>query len=201
MFWKEGKVNYTPNYLFFFLLINARSCLPVVIRRSVSILKFYRNVCIIFSAMNSCLCIYYFAVWSNFNLLHNSQWIIFSTQACLVLYSLYTSLRHLHIMCLMVWSHSPHKLHLLLLLVVVLIFACILHPSSGPFWVLSVILTTVQSGWSGFFHWCSVSLVSFSELWGPFLVYQLLLVLLSVSYPRTFFFLDFFLNIQVSVYL
>ena len=50
-------------------------------------------------------------VWSNFNFLHNSQWITFPTQSCLVLYSFWASLLPSLIMGLMVSSISPHNLH------------------------------------------------------------------------------------------
>ena len=61
----------------FFLLINIRSRLLVGMKWSVCIAK------ISFSWGDSGLWIYHLVVWSNFNLLHNSQWI---TQSCLVLY-------------------------------------------------------------------------------------------------------------------
>ena len=38
---------------------------------------------------DSWLCIYHLFVLSNFNFLHNSQWITLLTQSCIVLYSLY----------------------------------------------------------------------------------------------------------------
>ena len=50
--------------------------------------------------------------WSNLNSLHNSQWITFPTQSCLVLYSLCANLLHSLIMWLIVSSHSPYNLHL-----------------------------------------------------------------------------------------
>ena len=46
-----------------------------------------RELCASFSKTNSKLCIYHLFVWSNFNFLHNSQWITFSAQSCLVLHS------------------------------------------------------------------------------------------------------------------
>ena len=45
--------------------------------------------------------------------MHNSQWITFPTQSCLVLYSLCANLLHSLIIWLIVWSLSPHKLYLL----------------------------------------------------------------------------------------
>ena len=59
------------------------------------------------------LCIYHLFVWSNFNFLHNSQWITLPTQLCLVLLSFCDNLLHSLIMWLIVSSLSPHKLHLL----------------------------------------------------------------------------------------
>ena len=59
------------------------------------------------------LCLYHLSVWSNFNFLHNSQWITFPTQSCLVLYSFCANLLHSLIMWVIVSSLSPHNLHLL----------------------------------------------------------------------------------------
>ena len=47
-----------------------------------------------FSRSDSGLGMYQKVVWSNFNVLHNSQWILFPTQSCLVLYFFSTSLLH-----------------------------------------------------------------------------------------------------------
>ena len=63
------------------------------------------------------LCIYHLFVWSNFNFLHNSQWITLPTQSYLVLYSYCANLQHSLIMWLMVSSLSPHKLHFMFCLV------------------------------------------------------------------------------------
>ena len=70
----------------------------------------------------SSLCIYRLVVWSNFHLLHNSQWISFPTQSCLVLYSFCASLQHSLIMWLIVSSFSLYNLHLQLLLLKLLIY-------------------------------------------------------------------------------
>ena len=66
----------TLNIKFFFLLLNTWSGFLARIRRSVCILKFWRNL---FSKPDFTLCIYYLVVWSNFNLLHNYQWITLLT--------------------------------------------------------------------------------------------------------------------------
>ena len=41
-------------------------------------------LCVLFSKMDSDSCLYHLVARSNFNLLHNSQWIAFPTQSCLV---------------------------------------------------------------------------------------------------------------------
>ena len=62
--------------------------------------------------MDNGLCMNHLIVLLNYIFLHNSQWITFPTQLCLVLYSHYASLLHSLIMRLMVSSLSPHNLHL-----------------------------------------------------------------------------------------
>ena len=56
---------------------------------------------ILFSRTNSGLCLYNLLVWSSFYLLHNSCWITFPTQSCLVLNSFFASFLHLFIMGLL----------------------------------------------------------------------------------------------------
>ena len=53
--------------------------------------------------------IYYLVLWSNFSFLRNSQWIIFATHSCQVLYSVCTSLMDSLIMCLIFSVPTPHK--------------------------------------------------------------------------------------------
>ena len=101
-----------------FLLIFTRFGVLIRIGWSVCISQFQRIVCISFSRTEPGLCIYYLVEWSNFNFLHNSQWITFPTQSFLVLYSFCTSLLHLFIIWLIVLSVSAHNLYLL--------FCCIL---------------------------------------------------------------------------
>ena len=108
--------------ILFFLLIIARSAHLVGIRWCVCISKSQRILYILFS--DSGLCIYHLVVWSNFSLLHNSQWIIFSNQLNLVLYSFCASLLHSLIMWLNISLLSPYNIHLLfycILLIFVLI--------------------------------------------------------------------------------
>ena len=84
-----------------------------------------REINVSFSRTDSGLCIYHLLVWSNFNILHNSQWITIPTQSCLITYiyifiylflafsfTLYTSLSHFHrihlsaMFILSLWSFS-----------------------------------------------------------------------------------------------
>ena len=74
------------------------------IRWSDYISKSHKILCVSFSRMNSGLGIYHLLVWSNLNLLHNSQWITFPTQTCLVVYSFCAILLHSLIMSLVVSS-------------------------------------------------------------------------------------------------
>ena len=71
------------------------------------------NLCVYFSRIDSGLCMYHLVVWSNFNLLHNSQWIIFPIQSNLILYSFYVCLLHSLPMLSTILPFSPHYLHLL----------------------------------------------------------------------------------------
>ena len=94
-----------------FLLIIIRSGLLAEIRWSVS--KSESSLCVTFSRKDTGLCMYHLFVLSNFNFLHNSQWITLPSQSCLVLYSFCANLLHSLIMWLIVSSLSPHNLHLL----------------------------------------------------------------------------------------
>ena len=80
--------------------------------------KFMKSFYASFSRTDSGFCIYHFLVWSNLNFLHNSQWITFPSQSCLVLYSFCANFLHLLIKWLIVSSLSPQNPHLL--------FCCVL---------------------------------------------------------------------------
>ena len=82
----------------FILLIITRSGRLAGIRGSVCTSKSQRILRVPFSRWDSGLCTYHLFVWSNFNFLHNSQWITFPTQLCLVSYFLCASFLHLLIM-------------------------------------------------------------------------------------------------------
>ena len=102
-------------FSFLFLTITRSGHLAEV-RWSICISKSQTSLCISFSRINLGLCIYHLFVWSNLNFLHNSQWITFPTLSYLVLYSFCDNLLHLLIIWLIVWSLSPHNLHLQFLL-------------------------------------------------------------------------------------
>ena len=116
--------------LFFFSwsFIIFRSSLLIGIERSVCSTKLRRILCISFSSKDSGLCIYHLFVWSNFNFLHNSQWISLPTQSSLVLYSFFVNLLHSLIMWLIVSSLTPYNLHLQ--------FSCVLSILSSIWLVL-----------------------------------------------------------------
>ena len=82
---QQNPLNGKLSFLFL-LLINIRSGLLAEISWSVCISKSLRILCISFFRTNPVLCTYHLVVWSTFNLLHNSQRIIFSTRHCLILY-------------------------------------------------------------------------------------------------------------------
>ena len=106
MFSRYSKVH---NFAIFFI---TRSGFLAKIWWSVCTPKSSRSVCDSIFRIDVGLCIYPLFVWSNWNFLHNSQWITLSTQSCLVLYYFFANFRHLLIMWLVVSTLSPHKLHL-----------------------------------------------------------------------------------------
>ena len=109
--WSAGTAKSTILQVLSFLLIVIRSGYLAEIRWSICISNSPRSWHISFSRIDSGLCIYHLFVWSNFNFLHNSQWIALPTQSCLVLYIFCANLLYSLIMWLMVSSLSPHNLH------------------------------------------------------------------------------------------
>ena len=100
----------TAGSIFFFVLLTlTRSGFLAEIRWSVCISKSQRTLCVSFSRTDSGLYIFYLFAWSNLNFLHNSQWITFLTQSCLVLYSFRLlcdwSFRLYHYICYFVASY------------------------------------------------------------------------------------------------
>ena len=71
-----------------FLIIITRFGLRAGIRSCVCISKSARILCVSFCRLDSCFYMYHLVVLSNFNFLHNSQWITFTAQSCLVFQSL-----------------------------------------------------------------------------------------------------------------
>ena len=108
---RESKVPYPASSLFLLFIIRCGRLADI--RWSVCISKSQWNLCVSFSRTDVGLCIYYLFVWSNFNFLHNSQWITLPSQSCLILYSFCANFLHSLIMCLIVSSLSAHNLHLL----------------------------------------------------------------------------------------
>ena len=110
----------------FCLLIIIRSGRLAEIMWSFYLSKSYGSLCVLFSRTDAVLCICHLFVWSNFNFLHNTQWIPLPTQSCLVLYFCANFLHSL-IMGLIVSSLSPHNKHLLfcsVLSILALIWCC-----------------------------------------------------------------------------
>ena len=105
--WSAWTAKSTIQQVLFFLLISTRSGLLVGIRWSVCFSKFQRLLWISFSWTDSGLCLYHFVVWTNFNFLHNSQWITFPTLSYLILYSFCGSLLHSLTMWLIILFLSP----------------------------------------------------------------------------------------------
>ena len=126
-----------------------------------------------------------YTIYSNWNILHSSQLIPFHIQSCVILNSLYTNKLPSRIMRLIVWSLSPHNLHLL--------FCCILSIFALTLLVLMVLFCA------------AIRRDSVSLLWFSFLSHvQVFLCEISVvcrlKYPYSyFFFLLLFHNYYCSV--
>ena len=71
--------------------------------QSVCIAKFHRCLCVSFSRVDSKLCMCQLFGWSNLNL-HNSRWITFPNQSCLVLVSFWSYLLHSLIIIIIICS-------------------------------------------------------------------------------------------------
>ena len=119
---RDGEVQYSAFFFFVCLLTMTRSGRLAVIMWAVCISKSQKSSCVSFSRSDSCLYIYHLIEGSNFNFLHNSLWITFPTQSCLVLYSNCANLLHPLIMWVIVSSLLPHNLHLLFFCVFLLFF-------------------------------------------------------------------------------
>ena len=107
--WSAETAKSTILQVLFLFLIIIRSGHLAEIRWFVCISKYHRSFCVTFSRTDVGLCVYHLFVWSNWNFLHNSQWITLPTQSCLVLYSFCANLLH-SFMWLIVSSQSPQNL-------------------------------------------------------------------------------------------
>ena len=62
---------------------------------------------------DSGLCIYHLLIWSNFNLLHSSQWITFPIQSCLLLLCEFSGLAY-YMINHFIWLHTlANLLHII----------------------------------------------------------------------------------------
>ena len=109
-------------FSFLFLIIIQYGCLAEI-RWSVSMTESHMSLCAPFSRTEDGLGIYHLFVWSNLNVLHNSQ--------CLVAYSFHANLPHSLIMWLLVSSQLLDNLHFL--------FYCVLSILALIWLVLMVI--------------------------------------------------------------
>ena len=117
---RKGKFPYSA-YSLIFLLTITRSGRLAEIRRSVYISKSCRILCVLFARTDYMLCIYHLFVWSNLNFLHNSKWITFAAQSCLVWYYFCTNMLYSLIMWLIVSSTITKLVSAILLR---LIYSC-----------------------------------------------------------------------------
>ena len=90
---RDSKVHNFVNLFFFFFFFDYYKRLgdPFVCQSPI-------GVYVSFSMTGAGVCIYHLFVWSNFDLLHISQWITLPTQSCLVIYSFCPNLLHSLIM-------------------------------------------------------------------------------------------------------
>ena len=80
-------------YRTLYLIIIRSGCLAEI-WWSVCVSKPKRNSCVSFSRTDYGLCLHHLFVWSNFNFLHNSQWITLPTYSCLVCWSFCANSQH-----------------------------------------------------------------------------------------------------------
>ena len=98
--WLTEMAKSTSCQILFTWLINTGSGLLTGIVWTICISKSKRIFWVPYFGTDSGLCIYYLLAWSNFYLLHNSLWITFPTQSCLVSYFFCASLLYLLILVL-----------------------------------------------------------------------------------------------------
>ena len=93
--------------------------------------------------MDSGLSIYNLFLWSNLNFLHNSKWITFPTQSCLVLYSFCVNLIH----SLIVWL-------IVIIIIILLIWEFFTPAAADGFsleaeWQIIIIIIIIGDGGGG----------------------------------------------------
>ena len=156
--WSTGIAKSIILQVLFFLLIIIRSGLLAEIRWSMCTSKSHRSLCVLFSWTGAGLYIYHLLIWSNFNLLHLSQWITLSAQSCLVFCA---NLLHSFIMWLMVSPLSPPSLYLL--------FCCVLS-ILALIWLVLMALSCAAIRRDSYYHslrvfHISVSWWSVTKVW------------------------------------
>ena len=157
----------------------------MIITRSGLLTRIRWFICISLARIDFGLCIYHLVVWSNFNLLHNSQWITFPTQSYLLLYSFFASLLHLLIMWLIISSLSPYNLHLP--------FYCILLTFALVCLILMVLFCTANGRYS-------VSFLRFLFLCHVLAFSSAILPICHLKYPCSCFSSHFSVVINISLF-
>ena len=107
---RNDKVHYSTGsrfvFLLFFLTVT-RSGRLAKIRWSVCMPKSQRSWWVSLSRMDSGLCIYHLFLWSKLSILHNSQWITFHIQSCIVLCSFFALTYCICLLC--EWSFHLYQ--------------------------------------------------------------------------------------------
>ena len=92
--WSTGRQSQLLSRFSFFVDNHYRFGLPAEIRWPACISKSQMSLCVSFFGTDFELCICHMFVWSNFNFLHNSQWITFPTHSYLFFYSFWANSLH-----------------------------------------------------------------------------------------------------------
>ena len=110
--WSTGTDKSIIRQVLFFAVNYNKVWSPAEISWYVFISKSQKTLYISFSWTDSWLCIYYLFLESNLNFLHNSQWITFPTQLCILLYFFYVGLLHSLIWLIVSFLSHYHYLRL-----------------------------------------------------------------------------------------
>ena len=117
-----------------------------LIRWSICMTKYQRNLAISFSWTLSCLCIYRLSVWWNLDILHNSQSITFPIQSCILLYFIYASLLHSLLIWLTDSSLKRYNLFGISLLIQYILFIYVFTASLGCYFSYHIDNTHLKRG-------------------------------------------------------